>query len=711
MTATLPEPVPLDPPPGDPAALEHLVERVAGTSFLLAVLQADLQGPAGTAPGWHGDDAAAAAAQVGAVIGLAGEVSSVLCTAAGRLSLHRDRLLDVRDRLRVLRAEQDEACAAAWARLAALPDFTTAVRVGTPAAVAVVEEFRAAEARRRREHAALLADLTDDAAATRRVLAECSAVVGGTGRPGDTGRAVAHLALAFPGWGEAELTARGAELAAAFGRMPTPEEREALAREAIALAGLPAFATALLAGMGVDDVETTLFLLGDGALREGSPLATLMASALGAAARSGSAADPVGDVLDAVYVAPDELGSAPDAIALGMGAVLAAGLHSGTGPASSTVVVWGRQLLARERAFAGDFRGHRAVDRALGPSIAPDAADPVQLVAEHLARADAAAAADLLSDTAAWERLLARPWDDGAAAFGALVERAGAEPGPLGDGAVRAGLRALGAGLDDGDPDGWSVDRDTAAVVAPALAQGVAAHVRVAVDALWVGVDGDPAPDALRGLGYLTVDRDAAATVERALTGWAGAQPVPQAGPGEVPDLPAFAVIGSYVAVEEYGQRLAHALDESELEARAELTARRWDWTVGVLAGAGPGAIGMGGSVVEGYAAMALGTDGTWDSPGDDGLVFDRGDAVASGLTALPPEAAGVLGYAAAQAASGFDRAAGVLGVPEAPRSPETHWWGPLVEGITPGWGDLPPFLRRLRKEMVDEGVLPSPVR
>lgn len=684
MTVTLPDPVPLDPPPGDPAALAHLVERVAGTSFLLAVLQADLQGPAGTAPGWEGADAAAAAAQLAVVVDLAGEVSAVLCTAAGRLSLHRDRLEDVRSRLRVLRAQQEEDHAAAWARLSVLPDPVAAMQAELAPAVAVIEEVRAAEERRRREHATLIEDLAEDAVATRRVLAECSAVVGGTGRAGDSGRAVAHLALLLPGWGEAELTARGAELAAAFGRLPTPEEREALAREAIAFAHLPAFASALLAGMGVDDVGTTLFLLGEGDLGESS--AALLASALGAAVRSGAAADPVGQVLDAIYVDPGDLGLESDAIAVGMGAVLAAGLRrGGGGPAPSTAVAWGRQLLARETALAGDLRGSRAVDRAYGPGISPAAADPVQLVAQHLAQAvDPSAAAALLGDEAVWQRLLERPWDDDAAELGNLVTRAGAEQGGAGDVAVRAGLASIGAGLFDGDSGAWTVDRDNVAAVAGALGGAVAAHVGVAVDALWVGVDDSrcvAASDALRGLGYLTVDRAAAGAVGQALHDWTRSEAADEVVADGMP-LVSVAVPSAYLAAQEYGQRLSFALDTYEAKAEADHRALVWNATVGLAGEALPGAWGSAAGLLTDYAAILFGADGTWADEVDGGLVFDSGAAIEEGLADTRPERALAAAEIARQARGAFDRTAGALGDPMPVLSPDVDFLQPVIDAF-----------------------------
>ena len=103
----VPEPVPLDPPPGDVGALEDVVEDVAGAAYWLTVLSGDLSGPAASAPGWLGDDAAAAAAQVSTVAGIARECSAAVGAAAHRLRLHHDLLRDVRRQVDALRAEQN----------------------------------------------------------------------------------------------------------------------------------------------------------------------------------------------------------------------------------------------------------------------------------------------------------------------------------------------------------------------------------------------------------------------------------------------------------------------------------------------------------------------------------------------------------------------------------------------------------------------------
>src|SRR4051795_4352047 len=72
MTVMVPAPVPLEMPPGDPAAVDELVRDVAGAAFWLVVLRDELSGPAASAPGWLGDDATAAAVQLSRVAGMAG---------------------------------------------------------------------------------------------------------------------------------------------------------------------------------------------------------------------------------------------------------------------------------------------------------------------------------------------------------------------------------------------------------------------------------------------------------------------------------------------------------------------------------------------------------------------------------------------------------------------------------------------------------------
>src|SRR3982750_3656598 len=100
MTVMVPAPVPLEMPPGDPAAVDELVRDVAGAAFWLAVLRDELSGPAASAPGWLGDDATAASVQLSRVAGLARDAADAVLRAAGRLGAHADLL---RETCRVVR--------------------------------------------------------------------------------------------------------------------------------------------------------------------------------------------------------------------------------------------------------------------------------------------------------------------------------------------------------------------------------------------------------------------------------------------------------------------------------------------------------------------------------------------------------------------------------------------------------------------------------
>jgi hypothetical protein len=686
VTAFLPEPVPLDMPPGNPEAVEELDRAVAGAAFRLAALGEELGGPAASAPGWLGDDAAAAAAQVDTVAGLARDAAAAVRTAAGRLSAHGERLRTARRQVAALRAEQDEDHRAAWAHFSDFADPAMVLRIQAPAAVAVVEELQAAEAARRRRHSALLEEVVEDAAATARVLEDSSRVVGGKGRPGDEGRVIAYLAAELPGWGEAELAGRGAELAREFQGLLSPEEREALARRALACAGSGAFAAALLEGLGEQGVRETLALLGDSAPGAASGVAGLLAAALGAAVPTGAHDDPLAAIVEATYVDPDDSGRGADLVAVGMGVVLAAGLRSSTvEPRPTAALAWGRQILDREYAQAGSLLGVRAVDRAHpGDGRTPD--DPMAAVADALVRAaDPSFASALLGERHAWEQLLSRSWDD-ATDLARLVIRAADDGGAAGDAAVRAGLSAVGGGLFAGDPAQWTVDRGTVAAVAGALGEAVAAHVPVAVsvlEAVGAGEADGTARDVARGLGHLTIDRQVAATVEQALGRWALLEPVDPPENGADGPSSVVAVSSAYVAVQEYGQRLAHALHGFEGQEAAETRQQVWKLTVGLAVSRIPGPFGIAAGLLEGYAAIWLDMDGTWDNGVDRGLSFDRADAARAALAAVSPEHQAQAHAAVVQARAAYDRATGVLGRPAPPVSPETDYLEPVQDAMT----------------------------
>jgi hypothetical protein len=685
MSIVMPDPVPLEMPPGEPAAVDELGRDVAAAAFWLALLRDELSGPAASAPGWLGDDATAATAQLVLVARLARDAAAEVLRVTGRLSAHGELLRETRRAVQGLRVEQDEDHRAAWHRLQGLGDLGTAMQTEVPEAVAIVEDLHASEAARRRRHAVLLEELADDAAATARVLADAGRPIGGTGRPGDEGRVLAHLAAELPGWGAPELTRRGRELADALFRSPMrPEERVALAAEAAAYARSPAFAGALVRGLGEAGVGQLLVLLGQDPDGPDNPLATLLASALGAAVPGEGEHDGVAAVLSATYVRADDRYGPSDTAAAGMAAVLSAGIRAaGGGPRMATVGEWARQLLVRERVQAlpaGLPRG--------GPPWRRDAGDPAALAVSILVRGgESEAAAALLGDRRVWEASFLRFWGDGGTALGELIAEAARDAGPAGDRAVRIGLETVGAGLFEGDPSDWSVDRDTVVAVAPALADAVAAHVPVVTGALTAVATGDVGAGTehlLKGLGYVTVDRQAAAAVGDALRDWSGTQPLDLARSGPAAPSPLVAVPSGYLAVREYGQRLAHALDGFELQEEAENKELFWSWTVGLaldlVSHAPLKTIGIAADLVNGYGPILLGMDGTFDVPVDRGLRFDAEDAVADALAALPPDLAVQAHAVRMQADASYRRTAAELGLPEPPESPETDLVGPLVE-------------------------------
>jgi hypothetical protein len=685
MSVVVPDPVPLEMPPGEPAAVDELGRDVAAAAFWLALLRDELSGPAASAPGWLGDDATAATAQLVLVARLARDAAAEVLRVTGRLSAHGELLRETRRAVQGLRVEQDEDHRAAWHRLQGLGDLGTAMQTEVPEAVAIVEDLHASEAARRRRHVVLLAELADDAAATARVLADAGRPIGGTGRPGDEGRVLARLAAELPGWGAPELTRRGRELADALFRSPLrPEERVALAAEAAAYARSPAFAGALVRGLGEAGVGQLLVLLGQDPDGPDNPLATLLASALGAAVPGEGEHDGVAAVLSATYVRADDRYGPSDTAAAGMAAVLSAGIRSaGGGPRMATVGEWARQLLLREQA--------QALPAGLPPAGTPwrrDAGDPAALAVSILVRGgEPEAAAALLGDRRVWEASLLRFWGDGGTALGELIAEAARDAGPAGDRAVRIGLETVGAGLFEGDPSDWTVDRDTVVAVAPALADAVAAHVPVVTGALTAVATGDVGARTehlLKGLGYVTVDRQVAATVGDALRDWSGTQPLDLARSGPAAPSPAVAVPSGYLAVQEYGQRLAHALDGFELQEEAENKELFWSWTVGLaldlVSHAPLKTIGIAADLVNGYGPILLGMDGTFDVPVDRGLRFDAEDAVADSLAALPPDLAVQAHAVRMQADASYRRTAAALGLPEPPESPETDLVGPLVE-------------------------------
>ena len=682
MTVVVPDPLPLEMPPGSADALSEVVRNVAGAAFHLTVLCGELAGPAASAPGWLGDDAAAAATQRAAVAAIAGDVETAVLTAMHRLSAHADRLHEARRQVAALEREQEEDFAAAWGRLSRLQDFQTAQLIDAPELVATVEALRASEDSRRRRHSALLADVAGDAAQTARVLADCCLAVGGRGAPGDDVRVVAYLAGRLPGWGDGELAVRGRALAdALLGDSMTPAEREALGESALVLAPEAAFGTALVIRLGAEGVAALLASLSYDEAGPRTAVAQVLAAALGSATISAERNDPVERVLTATYVHPGNEGPSDD-IASGMAAVLAAatpGLRGGL--RLDTVASWGRQLLRRERA-----QGVVPGAGALPPGADPETTDPVVLVVDALAAAGAAApAATLLGGRTAWDALLARRWGDGGTALAELVTLGATAPGEAGAVVVRAGLQALGTGLtDDGDPAGWTVNKATAATVSGALGAGITTHVTVATEVI-EGADeaerDEGSRDTVRGLAYLTLDRATAAAVGRALGSWAAARPLDLDASSPAAPLPALAVPAGFLALREYGQRLAHSLRAFELEDVAEDRQFIWQVFSSLLTNL-PDKAGDVLGVMDVFATRLLGTDGSWEIGPDRGLRFDREDAADAALerfgvsTGHAP--AEVVDEIVRQSRAAFDRVSRAVGVPEEPVPPDVS----LLEAV-----------------------------
>jgi hypothetical protein len=451
-------------------------------------------------------------------------------------------------------------------------------------------------------------------------------------------------------------------------------------------------------------MRDTLQDLGSGAFGPASELAQLMACALGAAVR-GAVAGPAADVLTTRYVPERDPDARHDLAVLGMGTVLAASSGLGTrGLDPRTVAEWGRQIAAREGAM-----GAGALARVNPLYLDFEPVDPLPFVVTVLADGpDPAAAAAFLSGPAVWGVLLTRSWEDCGTSLQRLVASAGTLEGPAGEEVVRGGLEALGAGLDDGNADDWPVERAAANAVSPALAEGLAAHIPLAGEVLMAGYDGAlPTADGalLRGLGYVTLDRTAAGVVERALGEWVTVQPVPVWTSGPPPLLPAIVVPNAYLAVQDYGQRLAHALSELDLKQEADDRAFLWNMTLGLVADLAPGPWGVAAGLLADYVAMGLDLDGTWDSPGDHGLRFAPTLPTAEDLAGLTPEEWTVVDRMARMAQGSFDGAQQALGKTLPPVPHENPWWEPVRNAVMPGPVDAVDLLRGRRVPHV------SPIR
>lgn len=673
MTVVMPEPVPLEMPSANVAALDELVREVTLAGYRQEVVGDGLSGPAASAPGWLGADACAAAAQVAAVRELARSCQGALLAAATRLRAHADLLRATRGGVARLRSEQESDFAAAWRRFGSVTNYQPAALTDSPAMLAVADEVRSADQARRHRHTVLIEELAADAAATARVLCESSAVVGGGARPGDTNAVVVALTARLPGWGDQELAALGRALAARLWATPlTAAGLDSSAAGMASFATRPAFAEAFLVALGPAGVRALLRTLGRNLLGPVNSLSRVLATTMAAAARSGPGG-PADRVLQARYVVPSA--GDGDAVAAGMGVVLLAGSLGPSGLPTGTVAEWARQLMLLEH-------GRNPSDSVITPiGWGPPLNDPVGLAVGILATRHAIdSCAQLLADPRVWQTALAHTWGDDGAGLAGVVAAAVQAVGAAGDAAVRAGLSVIGDGLPLDDPVRWTVNRVTVGQIRAALGEALAAHLDVALHAMWAAEGGwitDSERAVLRGVGNVSVDCGAMLAIGTAIDVRAMAYVLSSSGRPPSLALPAVLAPAAWVAVQEYGRRLSYALDGYEQKAHAEARAALYQWSYGLL----PTLVPSWGAIVAGvavaYGARAMGADGTWSNGTPGGREVGAGDAitaVAAGSGVTGP----VSPSADARVRQVHDRTLRVLGLPVPPASPVIPLWQPL---------------------------------
>jgi hypothetical protein len=246
---------------------------------------------------------------------------------------------------------------------------------------------------------------------------------------------------------------------------------------------------------------------------------------------------------------------------------------------------------------------------------------------------------------------------------------------------VRAGLGVIGDGLPLGSPLRWTVNRVTVGQIRGALGTALAAHVGVALHAMWTADGGwitDSERAVLRGIGNVSVDCAAMLAISHALEVRAMAYVLAGSRPAPSVALPAVLAPAAWTAVQEYGRRLDDALHGYELQEDALAKQTLFNGSYGLLVWL-PGWGGLVASYAVPYLARAMGADGRWDngSPGGRALgAADAVTAVASGSGIMGPATPA----AVARARQVYDRTLGVLGLPAPPTSPTIPWWKPGLD-------------------------------
>jgi hypothetical protein len=426
----------------------------------------------------------------------------------------------------------------------------------------------------------------------------------------------------------------------------------------------PAFAEAFLVALGPAGLRVLLRTLGGGTLLGPvNSVSRLLAATMAAAEQTGGTA--VDGVLHARCLLPSAGDS--DSVAAGIAGVLLAGGHGSGGVPTATVADWTRQLVLLEqgRSRSGGIR----------PPIGwgYPANDPLGVAVAVLGgRQDAGISAGLLADSGVWQTLLAHTWGDEGAGLAAVIGAAGRASGQSGDTAVRTGLGVIGDGLPLGNPVHWTVNRGTVGRIRGALGEALAAHLDVALHAMWTADGGwitDTERAVLRGIGNVSVDPAASAAIGQALALRSVAYRLSPSRPAASVALPVVLAPAAWVAVEEYGRRLEYALHGYEQQADATARAALWQGSYGIIPTFVPGVSG----VLAGCAAVglerALGVDGRWSNGVPTGRVLGPGDAVAAVVSASARQEE--LLPSVARIRQVYQRTLAVLGAPVPPTSPD----------------------------------------